>query len=140
MDKIKDMLRLTFGDPHKEDRKHPFATRSAFPNKQGKKGGGKSWRLRKFGTKHVDPVDQDQDDYYEYYEEEEEDGDEQNGQDDHKDEQEEDQDAEQDPEAAPEDDNDQDDDDDLQELFGALLQLMRREEDVLKDQGMEEDT
>ena len=101
------------------------ATRNAFPNNNGKKGCGKSWRPRKFGTNHVDPVDQDQDDNYEYDEEDEEDGDEQDGQDDHEDEQEEDEDAEQDPEAAPDDDDDQYDDVDLQKLFGAFVQFMR---------------
>ena len=109
MDKIKDALLLTFGDAHKNDRKRPFATRNAFLNKNGKKGCEKSWRLRKFGTNQVDPVHQDQDDYYEYDKEGEEDGDEQDGQDDPEDEHEEDEDAEQDPEAAPEDDDEQDD-------------------------------
>ena len=56
VDKIKDALRLTFGDAHKVDRKRPFATRNAFPNNNGKKGGSKSWRPRKFGTNHVDPT------------------------------------------------------------------------------------
>ena len=43
------------------------------------------WRPPKFGTNHVDAVDQD--DNYEYAEEREEDGDEQGGQDVHEDEQ-----------------------------------------------------
>ena len=32
MEKIKDALRLTHGDAHKDDRKRPFATRNNFPN------------------------------------------------------------------------------------------------------------
>ena len=125
MDKIKDALRLTFGDARKDDRKRLFAIRNAFFNNNAKKGGGKSWRPRRFGTNHVEPVDQDQDDNHDYAEGGEEDGDEQGGQDDHDGEQEEGKDAEQDPEAAPDDDDDQDDDEDLQELFGSFVQFMR---------------
>ena len=125
MDKIKDALRLTYGDTHKDDRKRPFATRNNFPNNSnGRKGGGKPpWRPRKYGTNHVDPIDHEQDDY-EYDEEDEEDGDEQDGQDDHEEDQDEDEDAEQDPEVAPEDEDDQDEDEDLQELFGAFVQFV----------------
>ena len=133
MDKIKDALRLTYGDAHKADCKRPFATRDNFPNNNnnnnnnnndGKKGGGKpSWRPRKYGANHVDP-DQDQDDYG-YDEEDEEDGGEQDGHDDHVEAQDEDEDAEQDPEAAPEDADDQDEDEDLLELSGAFVQFMR---------------
>ena len=57
---------MIYGDAHEDDRKRPFATRNNSPNNSnGKKGGGKpSWRPRsKYGANHVDPVDQDQDDY-----------------------------------------------------------------------------
>ena len=100
-------------------------SRHAFLNNKGNRGGGKSWRPRKFGNSHVGPLDQDQDDYYGNEEADEEVGDEQNGQDDHEDECEEDEGVGQDPDAALEHDDEQHDEDDLHELFGAFVQFMR---------------
>ena len=103
--RVRHGLRLIFGDARKDDRKRPFSTHNAFPNNIGKKGGGKSWHPGKFGTNHVDPVDQNQDDNRKYEEQDEQDCDEQARQGDNEYEQEEDEGADQDPEAAPDDDD-----------------------------------
>ena len=41
VDKIKDALRITYGDAYTDDCTRAFTTRNAFPNKNGKKRGGK---------------------------------------------------------------------------------------------------
>ena len=124
LEKIKDALRLTYGDAHKDDRKRPFATRNNFPNSQMKKshGGKPGWRPRRpHGTHATDIIEEE-------YEHDQDEADEEDGDDHEEDGDEEDQDEEEDDEHDPEqndEEDDDDEDDDLQELFGAFVQFMR---------------
>ena len=88
LEKIKDALRLTYGDAHKDDRKRPFATRNNFPNSQMKKshGGKPGWRPRRpHGTHATDIIEEE-------YEHDQDEADEEDGDDHEEDGDEEDQD------------------------------------------------
>ena len=81
LDKIKDALRLTYGDAHKDDHKRPFS-RSQGQTSKGQQGGFRKKFFRKRHGAHVmeSIPEQEQDDYeyddyeYEYDEDWEDDG------------------------------------------------------------------